>query len=202
MSRGPGRPAHASTDDTVAAVLTAARALFAAHGYAATSIRAIAEAAGLTHTAIYNHFGSKAQLFTAVFIDVQGRLIAELDRSRQAEPDEPLLPRVLLDALESLRATDPCYVDFLASMYVEVRRHPDLQDVFRDGPPFPIVGVLSDLVAASGPAGDDGGTGDALWFWMAFALGLAQLGTLGDEDAFASTIRALRRQPVPGVSPR
>jgi AcrR family transcriptional regulator len=198
VSRRRGRPASSSTDDTVAAVLAAARALFAAHGYAATSIRAIAEAAGLTHTAIYNHFGSKAQLFTAVFIDVQGLLIAELDRSRRAESDEPLLPRVLLDALESLRATDPRYVEFLASMYVEVHRHPGLQDIFRDGPPFPIVDVLRDLAKASDPAAGDAAAGDTMWFWVAFALGLAQLSALADEDTFASTVGALRGHPVPG----
>lgn len=198
MSRRRGRPASSSTDDTVAAVLTAARTLFAAHGYAATSIRAIAEAAGLTHTAIYNHFGSKAQLFTAVFLDVQELLIGELSRSRGAESDEPVFPRVLLDALESLRAADPTYVEFLASMYVEVRRHPDLQGIFRDGPPFPIVDVLRDLAETSVPASGDPAASDTMWFWIAFALGLAQLSALADEDTFASTIGSLRSQPLPG----
>lgn len=201
MSKRRGRPASSSTDDTVAAVLAAARALFAAHGYAATSIRAIAEAAGLTHTAIYNHFGSKAQLFTAVFIDVQDLLMAELDRSRRAEPDGPLLPRVLIDALESLRAIDPRYVEFLASMYVEVRRHPDLREIFHGGPSFPIVDVLRGLVDASDPASGDAAAGDTMWFWIAFALGLAQLSALADEDTFASTIGSLRHQPVPRGSP-
>ncbi len=195
MNRPRGRPARSSTDDTVAAVLAAARALFAAHGYAGTSIRAIADAAGLTHTAIYNHFGSKAQLFTAVFVDVQDLLIAELDRSRRREPDGPLLPRVLLDALESLRATDPHDVEFLASMYVEVRRHPDLQAVFRDGASFPVVDVLRDLTAASGDDDDDG----SLWFWIAFALGVAQVSALADDDTFASTLGGLRRHLLPGA---
>lgn len=198
MSRRRGRPARSSTDDTVAAVLVAARALFAAHGYSATSTRAIAEAAGLTHTAIYNHFGSKAQLFTAVFVGVQDQLIAELARARQVASDEPLLPRVLLDALESLRAADPTSVEFLASMYVEVRRHPDLQGTFREGPPFPIVEVLRDLAETSAPAPGDVAADDTVWFWIAFALGLAQLSTLADEDTFASTIGSLRRQPPPG----
>jgi AcrR family transcriptional regulator len=182
----------------VAAVLVAARALFAARGYAATTTRAIAEAAGLTHTAIYNHFGSKAQLFTAVFVDVQDLLIAELVGARRAASDEPLLPRVLLDALESLRAADPTYVEFLASMYVEVRRHPDLQGVFRDGPSFPIVDVLRDLAETSVPPSGDAGPDETMWFWIAFALGLAQLSTLADEDTFASTIGSLRSQPAPG----
>jgi len=44
----------------------------------------VADAAGLTHTAIYNHFGSKARLFTAVSADVQNLLITELERSARA----------------------------------------------------------------------------------------------------------------------
>ena len=70
-----GRPSNSCTADTVAVMLVAARKQFAAQGYAATSNRTVANAAGLAHTAIYNHFGLKAQLFTAVFLDVQDRLI-------------------------------------------------------------------------------------------------------------------------------
>ena len=76
--RRRGRPANTSTDDTIAAVLASARRLFAAKGYAGTTNREISAAAGLAHTAIYNHFGSKAQLFTAVFVDVQDLLKAGL----------------------------------------------------------------------------------------------------------------------------
>lgn len=199
--RRRGRPANTSSDDTVAAVLTAARRLFAARGYAATSNRAIADAAGLTHTAIYNHFGSKALLFTAVFVDVQDLLVAELERSNGDHPAPAPLPGVLLDALEALRSLDPSYVEFLASMYVEVRRHPELQAIFRSGPPFPIVEVLRNL-AAGETAGADGADG-ALWFWIAFALGVAQLSALADEKTFNATIDALRREtaPVPGAGP-
>jgi len=192
--RGRGRPANTSSDDTVAAILSAARRQFAAHGYTATSNRAVAAAAGLTHTAIYNHFGSKARLFTAVFVDVQDLLIAELDRSRRAEPAEPPFPHALFDAIESLRAADPSYVEFLASMYVEVRRHPELQDIFRGGPPFPIVDVLRNLAGGAPPNPEDGTGDDPMWFWIAFALGLAQLSALADAETFATTIAALRRQ--------
>lgn len=187
-----GRPANASSGDTVAAVLAAARRLFAARGYAATSNRAIAEAAGLTHTAIYNHFGSKALLFTAVFVDVQDLLVVELERSEDDQPGRGSFPGVLLDALEALRSADPSYVEFLASMYVEVRRHPELQGIFQGGAPFPIVEVLRNL--AGGVASGDEGADDALWFWIAFALGVAQLSALADEATFSASIDALRRQ--------
>jgi AcrR family transcriptional regulator len=192
--RTRGRPANASTEDTVAAVLVAARRQFAAHGYAATSNRTVAEAAGLTHTAIYNHFGSKARLFTAVFDDVQDRLIAELDRSAHAAPDEPALPRALLDAIEALRAADPSYVEFLASMYVEVRRHPELREVFQGGDPFPIVDRLHGLAAGPGSGAPADQVEHLTWFWITFALGLAQLSALADQETFAVTVKAFRRQ--------
>jgi AcrR family transcriptional regulator len=177
----------------VVAVLTAARRQFAAHGYAGTSNRTVADAAGLAHTAIYNHFGSKARLFTAVFVDVQDRLVAELDRSARARPSGPPLPGALLDAIEALRAADPSYVEFLASMYVEVRRHPELRRIFQGGEPFPILDTLRRLAAHPGaivPGADEEG---AMWLWISFALGLAQLGALADPRAFATTVDLLRR---------
>lgn len=195
-----------STDDTVATVLTAARRLFAAKGYAGTSNREIAAAAGLAHTAIYNHFGSKAQLFTAVFVDVQDLLVDELDRSVAAAPDEPALPRALFDATEALRAADPSYVEFLASMYIEVRRDAELQEIFRGGAStFPVVERLRALSATTDPAGRadaDGRAGDEqFWCWIAFALGLAQLSALADADTFTATLDAFRRQFSPTPTP-
>lgn len=191
--RRRGRPANTSTDDTIAAVLTAARRLFAAKGYAGTSNREIAAAAGLAHTAIYNHFGSKAQLFTAVFVDVQNLLERELDRSVAAAPGEPALPRALFDATEALRAADPSYVEFLASMYIEVRRDPELQEIFAGGAStFSIVDRLRELSAGTEPGGGDGD--ERLWFWIAFALGLAQLSALADGETFTATLDAFRTQ--------
>lgn len=196
-----GRPANTSTEDTVAVMLVAARKQFAAQGYAATSNRTVANAAGLAHTAIYNHFGSKAQLFTAVFLDVQDRLIFELQRSAGRTPDEPAFPGALLDAIEELRAADPTYVEFLASMYVEVRRHPELRNVFQGEEPFPIVDVLRGLAAGSGEEAGEGAGEDPTWFWITFALGLAQLSALADTATFATTVEMFRQQfvHVPGA---
>jgi AcrR family transcriptional regulator len=57
--RRPGRP------DTRAAILTAARACFAASGFGGTSIRAIATAAGVDAALVHHYFGSKDDLFVA-----------------------------------------------------------------------------------------------------------------------------------------
>jgi AcrR family transcriptional regulator len=167
--------------------VVAARHEFGAHGYAGTSNRSIAEAAGLTHTAIYNHFDSKAGLFTAVFADAQDLLIAELERAESAKRPGPLLPGALLEAVQVLRATDRTYVDFLASMYIEVRRHPELQVVFTQGPRFGVFDVVRRLagVDAEGDVDDA-----ATWFWIVFAIGLAQFSTLSDEETFTTTAAA------------
>lgn len=50
---------------TAAAILSAARDLFARSGYQATTIRAIAEQAGVNQALIRHFFGSKQQLFVA-----------------------------------------------------------------------------------------------------------------------------------------
>lgn len=189
-----GRPANASSAETMALVLGAARRLFAAHGYAATSNRMIADGAGLAHTAIYNHFGSKARLFTAVFLDVQQQLTTELERSVASAPDEAPFPRALFDAIEALRAADPSCVDFLASMYVEVRRDAELRDIFQSGERFPIVDTIRSLAERSGAGLSGMPDDDSTWFWITFALGLAQVGALADSETFTATVATFRRQ--------
>jgi AcrR family transcriptional regulator len=54
----------AATRETILAV---ARAMFAEKGYADTGARDIAAAAGVTVGAVFHHFGSKADLFRAIF---------------------------------------------------------------------------------------------------------------------------------------
>lgn len=57
--RRPGAP------DTRAAILAAARELFAAGGYAGTSMRAVAAAAGVDAALVHHYFGGKDDLFLA-----------------------------------------------------------------------------------------------------------------------------------------
>jgi AcrR family transcriptional regulator len=57
--RRPGAP------DTRADILEAARALFAAHGFGGTTIRAVAAAAGVDAALVHHYFGTKDDLFVA-----------------------------------------------------------------------------------------------------------------------------------------
>jgi TetR/AcrR family transcriptional regulator len=51
---------------TRAAVIDAAERLFAERGFAATSMRDISAASGVSHPLIHHHFGSKEELYAAV----------------------------------------------------------------------------------------------------------------------------------------
>jgi AcrR family transcriptional regulator len=55
------------TEATTAALVDAARELFAHDGYDTTSLDAVAGRAGVTKGAVYHHFDGKRQLFEAVF---------------------------------------------------------------------------------------------------------------------------------------
>jgi AcrR family transcriptional regulator len=62
VSRAGRRPGPTTTAD---AILAAAREAFARNGYQATTIRGIADAAGVSQALVRHFFGSKRDLFTA-----------------------------------------------------------------------------------------------------------------------------------------
>jgi AcrR family transcriptional regulator len=66
QARRRGRPPGHEAGDTKAALLAAALRLFATHGYAGTSIRAIAREVSLSESVLYAHFDSKRAIFEAV----------------------------------------------------------------------------------------------------------------------------------------
>lgn len=61
------KPVRADSRQTRADILQASVRLFAEHGFAGTSMRSIADAAGVNLASMNYHFGSKAQLFSATF---------------------------------------------------------------------------------------------------------------------------------------
>jgi AcrR family transcriptional regulator len=74
---------------TRAALIEAARRLFAEKGYHATGTPELAAAAGVSRGALYHHFGDKEALFEAVFGEVESDLreaAAESVRELAADP--------------------------------------------------------------------------------------------------------------------
>lgn len=64
------------SEATIGAIERAARKLFAARGFEATSIDDIAARAGVAKGAVYHHFDSKREIFTRVLDRIQGELAA------------------------------------------------------------------------------------------------------------------------------
>jgi AcrR family transcriptional regulator len=83
-----GRPPKDEARDTRSAILDAALDLFARQGFAGTSVREIARAAGLSDGGLYRHFPSKQAVFDAlttewgpsVVLEVMGGLLPDLLR--------------------------------------------------------------------------------------------------------------------------
>jgi len=72
-----------------AQILAVARELFVMEGIERTSMRRIAEAAGITPTAIYDHFSDKGALLAAIAEEFFDGLIAAMERARP-DPADPL----------------------------------------------------------------------------------------------------------------
>ncbi len=117
--------------DTRERILNAAEALFADHGFAATSLRAITARAEANLAAVHYHFGSKEALWQAVF----ERRIAPINRARiegldaleraQTEPTlEEVLEVFLAPALRLVRDPDgPTFMRLAGRTYTEPGAH-------------------------------------------------------------------------------
>ncbi len=88
----PGRRREAQRAETRRLVLEAAYDLFERRGYDRTTMRAVADAAGVAPGTIFNHFPDKTALLAAAFEDDLGRVI---DEAFATEPPGPLRPRLL-----------------------------------------------------------------------------------------------------------
>lgn len=75
---------------TRAALLAAARELFAERGFAAAGREEIVERAGVTRGAMYHHFASKEDLFRAVYEQVEDEVTAAVVEAALAAGHDPL----------------------------------------------------------------------------------------------------------------
>jgi AcrR family transcriptional regulator len=83
-------------------LLAAASRLFAAQGYAAVTVDAIGEAAGIAGPSVYNHYASKQDLLVAVVHRGNEWMWMELSRAFAEASDERAAMARLLDAYLTL----------------------------------------------------------------------------------------------------
>ena len=98
MSERPrGRPVENQQQDLKTQILDVAEELFADSGYAATSIRRIADETGVNPALIHYYFGNKKTLLQKVMeraLEPLGHAIAEMRSGPQASPE--LIARLML----------------------------------------------------------------------------------------------------------
>lgn len=115
-------------------ILDAAREMFLAHGFRATSMDAIAKRAGVSKATIYAHFDGKEALFAALVSAECARLDGEFTASGAAgAPPEQALPRLAREFLTLL--VSPWALAIFRVVVAEAPRVPELGMAFyRAGP--------------------------------------------------------------------
>ncbi|MBX7449504.1 TetR/AcrR family transcriptional regulator [Mycolicibacterium sp. 3033] len=87
----PRRTQAERTAATRAKLLASSRELFAVNGFADVSTQEIVVAAGVTRGALYHQFADKAELFAAVYEDVETELVTQIvTRIAEAAPADQL----------------------------------------------------------------------------------------------------------------
>ena len=126
-----GRPPAIDSAETRQRILDVARRHFARQGYDATTNKDIADEVGITTGAIYHYFESKADLYLAVYTEVQALVYGEFEKA-VAEPqrfNERL--DAVLDAATAVNRRDPSVAGFVVGVSAEAERHPELVESLR-----------------------------------------------------------------------
>jgi AcrR family transcriptional regulator len=106
-------------ETTRLAIEDAAVELFMEHGYHATSMRQIAEHAGLALGGIYNHFASKDELFEGIIVDKHPyKKILPLILNVQGDTAEDFLKNAMRIVITEL-GREPYYLKLMMIEFVE-----------------------------------------------------------------------------------
>ena len=188
------------TDATTAQLVTAAARLFGRDGYAATSIDAVAAAAGVTKGAAYHHFPGKAALFHVVFVRELERVTAALDTVAATEQDSwTALRRGCRTFLE--RCLDPGFRQIVLLDAPSVLGWDKVREIEYGY----LLRVLTDAVRGTGMDGD--ATARAQLLFGALCEGGMLLARSDDPRAALATVAAEAERLLaalargPGVAP-
>lgn len=105
MRTAPQR-AQEESASTKQAILAAAEEIFATHGYAGASTRAIVKRAGVNISSLHYHWSSKERLYFAVFEDIYTRITEVIRAALEAHAEHRA------DRLQTMTAVMAALVDF------------------------------------------------------------------------------------------
>lgn len=147
----PVRSRRRTPDEIHALLLDAASALFADKGYAATTTREIATAAGVPEVMLYRHFGSKGRLFSEASLQPFNDFLGEFAstwgaHADETERDEEYMREFVGRLYDLAMARRKLIVDLLAAAEYE----PELLAPVGDG--SPLLDRLAELAAVGNAA--------------------------------------------------
>lgn len=161
--RGPGRPPNSEGAETRRLIVEVAGRLFSRAGYDGTTMQAIADGAGLTRTALYNYFGTRAELARAVLFEytVESTRRGVGHRWWDAAPEAGLSAREQLRGLLRASVDDALRTlemgDFYLMLVRESSHDPQLRQALRDyvdGLRNAVRTIVDDAVASGELPGD------------------------------------------------
>jgi AcrR family transcriptional regulator len=115
------------------AILDAAKRVFLREGYSA-SMDLVAAEAGVSKQTVYNHFGSKEELFRAIVDHVSGELLDVLVEHDGAQADPAATLEAIARRFLNLLLT-PSYLALHRMLVAEAPRFPDLaREIYLGGP--------------------------------------------------------------------
>ena len=108
-------------------LIDAAERLFSTGGFHATSLDAVADAAGYTKGAVYSNFASKEDLFFAVYERRVDRYLAEAEPmfAEADDPAEGVLEVIARYAAQRGRARDHAWLAVFFEFWTHVLWHPE-----------------------------------------------------------------------------
>jgi AcrR family transcriptional regulator len=115
-------------------VLAAAERAFLQSGYAATSMDAVADMAGVSKRTVYSNFGSKQDLFAAVIRKRCAEAVPEALDTSHLQTDNPRDVLVEMATAFLTAIYSPVQVELYQTVVAESRQFPELGRIMVDGP--------------------------------------------------------------------
>ena len=190
-----GRPPAIDSAETRQKILDAARRSFARVGYDATTNKDIAEQVGITTGAIYHYFASKADLYVAVYEEVQSYIYDVFEKAIM--PFETFADRLAaaLDAAVEINRDDSSIAGFVVGVPDERARHAVLHDRITQlqGRSRSFFSGLVDDAVAAGEVADDVSAEAISDMVTAITSGLARFSTQVSVERHRAAAGALKR---------
>lgn len=213
-----GRPPAGDSAETLRRILLAARERFARDGLRATTNRLIADDVGISSSALYHYFASKAELYAAVYCDTVDHMYTEFEAA--AATADHVVDRYLavLSRASEMQTDDPSITGFLIAVAQETQRQPALLELMaaqRGRHQRFFAGLVADAVSRGelDPDVDERAVADLLGTVL---TGLARMAAAaGDPQRYVAAVAVLHHfldralmtpagsgQPLAAVSPR